>query len=118
MSLRSAPPVDHSGIESGKDLTTWGTLKRGIELSPEIRRGIWVTIGLAILSTVGKLLVPFVVQRTTDEGIVAADQGVPPHPRPVGADPEHRTAWVARLACDLGRRHHLDVRPVRRAHVH
>ena len=72
MSMRSAPPVDHPGIESGQGRSTWETLKRGVELSPEIRRGIGVTIALAVLSTVGKLLVPFVVQRTTDEGILAA----------------------------------------------
>ena len=71
MSMRSAPPVDHTGIESGQDRSTWETLRRGIELSPEIRRGIGVTVVLAVLSTVGKLLVPFVVQRTTDEGILA-----------------------------------------------
>src|SRR6478736_4573697 len=71
MSMRSAPPVDHTGIESGQGRSTWETLKRGVELSPEIRRGIGVTIALAVLSTVGKLLVPFVVQRTTDEGILA-----------------------------------------------
>jgi ATP-binding cassette, subfamily B, bacterial len=72
MSMRSAPLVDHSGIESGQDLTTWGTLRRGVELSPELRRGIGVTVALAVLSTVGKVLVPFVIQRTTDDGILAA----------------------------------------------
>ena len=72
MSMRSAPPVDHTGIESGQDRSTWQTLKRGVELSPEIRRGIGVTVVLAVISTVGKLLVPFVVQRTTDEGILGA----------------------------------------------
>ena len=72
MSMRSAPLVDHSGIESGQDLTTWATLRRGVELSPELRRGIGVTIALAVLSTVGKVLVPFVIQRTTDDGILAA----------------------------------------------
>ena len=72
MSMRSAPLVDHGGIESGQDLTTWGTLRRGVELSPELRRGIGVTVFLAVLSTVGKVLVPFVIQRTTDDGILAA----------------------------------------------
>ncbi|HEU4329764.1 MAG TPA: ABC transporter ATP-binding protein [Lapillicoccus sp.] len=71
MSMRSAPLVDHRGIESGQDLTTWGTLKRGVQLSPELRRGIGVTVVLAVFATVGKVLVPFVVQRTTDEGILA-----------------------------------------------
>jgi ATP-binding cassette subfamily B protein len=70
--MRSAPPVDHTGIASGQDRSTWQTLKRGVELSPELRRGIGVTIVLAVLSTVGKLLVPFVIQRTTDEGILGA----------------------------------------------
>ena len=72
MSMRTAPIVDHSGIESGQDLTTWATLRRGVELSPELRRGIGVTVALAVLSTVGKVLVPFVIQRTTDDGILAA----------------------------------------------
>ncbi|HVD64295.1 MAG TPA: ABC transporter ATP-binding protein [Lapillicoccus sp.] len=72
MSMRSAPLVDHGGIESGQDLTTWGTLQRGVQLSPELRRGIGVTVVLAVLSTVGKVLVPFVIQRTTDDGILAA----------------------------------------------
>jgi ATP-binding cassette, subfamily B, bacterial len=72
MSMRSVPLVDHSGIESGQGLTTWGTLRRGVELSPELRRGIGVTVALAVLSTAGKVLVPFVIQRTTDDGILAA----------------------------------------------
>ena len=72
MSMRSTPLVDHGGIESGQDLTTWGTLQRGVQLSPELRRGIGVTVVLAVLSTVGKVLVPFVIQRTTDDGILAA----------------------------------------------
>ena len=70
MSLRNAPVVDHSDIESGGDLSTWQTLKRGVEVSPELRKGIGVTIALAVLSTLGKVMVPFVVQRTTDEGIL------------------------------------------------
>jgi len=63
--------TDHTGIESGQSRSTWQTLKRGVQLSPELRRGIGVTIALAILSTLGRVLIPFVVQRTTDEGILA-----------------------------------------------
>lgn len=71
MSLRSTPVTDHSGIAAGQDLSTWQTLKRGVELSPELRKGIWVTVILAMASTLGRVLIPFVVQRTTDEGILA-----------------------------------------------
>ena len=70
MSMRSQALVEHHGIASGTDMTTWGTLKRGVELSPELRKGIGVTVLLAALSTVGRVLVPFVVQRITDEGIL------------------------------------------------
>ncbi|MDN5790698.1 MAG: ABC transporter ATP-binding protein/permease [Micrococcales bacterium] len=72
MSGRFAPPVEHHGIAAGHELRTWETLKRGITLSPELRKGIVVTVLLAVLSTLGRVLIPFVVQRTTDEGILAA----------------------------------------------
>ena len=72
MSAHSAPLADHTGIASGVELSTWQTLRRGVELSPELRRGIGVTVLLAILSTLGRVLIPFIVQRTTDEGILAS----------------------------------------------
>lgn len=84
MSLRAAPVVDHSGLASGDELTTWQTLKRGLELSPELRRGIGVTILFAVLSTLGRILIPFVVQRTTDDGILASG----------GPDVDVVIAWV------------------------
>ncbi len=69
--VSNQPMADHTGIESGTEMNTWQTLRRGVQLSPELRRGIGVTIALAILSTLGRVLIPFVVQRTTDEGILA-----------------------------------------------
>lgn len=69
--MRFTPPVEHHGIASGRELSTWQTLKRGVALSPELRTGIWVTLALAALSTLGRVLVPFVVQRTTDDGLLA-----------------------------------------------
>jgi putative ABC transport system ATP-binding protein len=71
MSMRFQAPVEHHGIAAGTELTTWQTLRRGIALSPDLRRGIGVTVLLAALSTLGRVLVPFVVQRITDEGILA-----------------------------------------------
>jgi putative ABC transport system ATP-binding protein len=71
VSFQTAPVVDHSGVAGGEELTTWQTLKRGLALSPELRRGIGVTILFAVLSTLGRILIPFVVQRTTDDGILA-----------------------------------------------
>jgi putative ABC transport system ATP-binding protein len=48
-------------------------------VSPELKRGIGITVLLAVLSTLGKVLVPFVVQRITDDGILGTggpDAGV------------------------------------------
>ena len=60
-----------SRIEQTSGLGTLATLRRGLELSPEIRQGIVVTILLAVVATVGRVLIPFVVQQTTDNGIMA-----------------------------------------------
>ncbi len=85
MSRNSAGPiVDHTGIGSGAELSTWATLRRGAVLSPELTRGIWVTIALALLSTLGRVLVPLVIQRTTDEGLLA----------PAGPDLGRVWMWV------------------------
>jgi ATP-binding cassette, subfamily B, bacterial len=60
-----------SRIEQTSGLGTIATLRRGLELSPEIRQGIGLTLVLAIVATVGRVLIPFVVQQTTDNGILA-----------------------------------------------
>ncbi len=67
-----APPRGAATIERGAAPGTLATLRRGLQLSPELRRGLWVTLSLALLSTLGRVLVPFVVQQTTDRGIMAA----------------------------------------------
>ena len=73
MSMAPHPRLrpDATAIESSQHLGTWATLRRGLELSPELRRGIGVTVMLALISTVGRVVVPFVVQQTTDRGILA-----------------------------------------------
>ena len=58
-------------VGSGQENTTWQTLRRGFALSPELGRGLPVTVGLALLSTVGRVLVPIAVQQTIDHGILA-----------------------------------------------
>lgn len=68
---RFEPLTDHSGISSGGELSAWATIRRGAAISPELTLGLVVTVLLAALSTVGRVLIPLVVQRTTDEGILA-----------------------------------------------
>ena len=60
-----------SRIGAQAELGTLATLRRGLELSPELRRGLLVTVVLAVVATVGRVLIPFVVQQVTDHGILA-----------------------------------------------
>lgn len=60
-----------TSIESTSHLGTRATLRRGLELSPELRTGIWVTLALAAVTTAGRVVVPLVVQQTTDHGLLA-----------------------------------------------
>ena len=162
MSMRSQVLVEHHGVATGKEMTTWQTLRRGVELHPSCARAsgsrccspccrplgrvlvpssssaspttassppavpTWRSspryIGIALVGVVVtaclRLLrqhppLPVVRERSGD----VAAQGVPSHPRPRDADPEHRAARVARLPRDVRRRHDLDVRAVRRAHA-
>ncbi len=63
--------VDLERVGSAQELSTWQTLKRGFELSPQLRQGLLVTIALAVFSTLGRVLVPIAVQQTLDRGILA-----------------------------------------------
>src|ERR1035437_8378801 len=89
---RSRSVPDATVIESSQQLGTWATLRRGLELSPELRKGIGVTVMLALISTLGRVVVPFVVQQTTDRGILAAS----------GADLGGGVRLVLLAACGVG----------------
>ncbi|MDQ1287269.1 MAG: ATP-binding cassette, subfamily bacterial [Actinomycetota bacterium] len=45
------------------------TLRRGLAFSPEMTRGLSLTLLLALVSTVGRVVVPVTVQQTIDRGI-------------------------------------------------
>jgi putative ABC transport system ATP-binding protein len=47
------------------------TVRRGLELSPEIIRGGKTTLALGLVSTLGRIVVPLAVQQTVDGGIEA-----------------------------------------------
>ncbi len=48
--------------------SAWRTLRRGLAVSPEITRGIWITLALSLISTIGRVIVPVTVQQTLDRG--------------------------------------------------
>ncbi len=53
------------------ELGVLGTLRRGIQVSPQLVRGIRVTFLLATLAAAGKVVVPIAVQQTIDSGVLA-----------------------------------------------
>lgn len=48
------------------------TLKRGLRLSPEFARGLWLTLAFAVVATAGKVVVPVAVQQIIDNGLSGA----------------------------------------------
>ncbi|MBC7631010.1 ABC transporter ATP-binding protein [Aeromicrobium sp.] len=54
--------------EQGR-LTGTAIIRRGLSLSPAIKKGLGLTIALAILSTVGGSVIPILIQRTVDSGL-------------------------------------------------
>ncbi|GAA4556148.1 ABC transporter ATP-binding protein [Planotetraspora kaengkrachanensis] len=49
--------------------TALETVRHGLSLSPEFRRGLTGTLCLAVLATVGKVIVPVAVQQVIDRGL-------------------------------------------------
>ncbi|SDZ08607.1 ABC-type multidrug transport system, ATPase and permease component [Micromonospora pattaloongensis] len=58
--------------QSVRQESTWRTMRRGLALSPELRTGLAGTIGLALVSMVGRAAVPVAVQQGIDRGLRAA----------------------------------------------
>ncbi len=53
-------------LEGTSTLGARATLRRGLEISPEIVQGAGLTLVLAVLAAAGRIVVPLVVQRTID----------------------------------------------------
>lgn len=52
----------------------WNTFRRGLSLSPELRRGLPGTIAIALFATAGRVIVPVAIQQIVDSGL--SDAGV------------------------------------------
>ena len=46
------------------------TLRRGLAMMPEFRRGLPATFALALLAAAGRVVVPIAVQQTIDRGLI------------------------------------------------
>ena len=73
MSTATRTTTSGTGMDTGEALPAMQTIRRGIELSPELTDGIRGTLGFAVLSTFGRIVVPVAVQQTLDKGVNAPD---------------------------------------------
>jgi ATP-binding cassette subfamily B protein len=60
-----------TGMDSGEAQPAMQTIRRGIELSPELTDGLRGTLAFAVLSTLGRIVVPVAVQQVIDKGVTA-----------------------------------------------
>lgn len=61
---------ERSGL-GGTERGVMATLRRGVQVSPQLVQGIGVTLLLATLAAAGKVVVPVAVQQVMDTGILA-----------------------------------------------
>ncbi|HEX2892799.1 MAG TPA: ABC transporter ATP-binding protein [Marmoricola sp.] len=69
MSTTATAGTAGTSLATGDEISAWQTIKRGAEISPELKDGFWGTLLLALLGTAGRVVVPIVVQQTLDRGI-------------------------------------------------
>ena len=64
--------TEQHGLGGAGQRGVLGTLRRGVEVSPQLVQGIGVTFLLAVLAAAGKVVVPVAVQQVMDTGVLAA----------------------------------------------
>ncbi|MFF4411868.1 ABC transporter ATP-binding protein [Streptosporangium sp. NPDC001559] len=61
----------------GVERSALATVRHGLSLTPEFRKGIAGTLALAVLATIGKVIVPIAVQQTIDTGLKGSVPDLP-----------------------------------------
>ncbi|MFC6285636.1 ABC transporter ATP-binding protein [Nocardioides sp. GCM10027113] len=61
---RSGPRVD-----TGESIGAIATIRRGMRISPELSEGLGLTLVLAVVASLGQVVVPIAVQQTLDRGL-------------------------------------------------
>ncbi len=56
-------------MDSGDDIAALDTIRRGVAVSPELTEGLRGTLALAVVASLGQVIVPIVVQQTLDHGL-------------------------------------------------
>ncbi len=59
--------------DSTPDVGALQVLRRGLAISPELKVGIRVTIAMALVAAVGRLIIPITIQQVLDRGVLGDD---------------------------------------------
>ena len=65
-------PAGSGAADAPAERGALATLAHGLRLAPEFRAGLGTTLGLAVLATGGRVVVPIAVQQTIDHGLRSA----------------------------------------------
>ncbi|HEX4814331.1 MAG TPA: ABC transporter ATP-binding protein [Nonomuraea sp.] len=65
------------GIQHDSGRSALATIRHGLSLTPEFRKGLVVTLVLAVVATVGKIIVPIAVQQVIDTGLRTGAPDIP-----------------------------------------
>lgn len=58
-----------TAFDSGQEIGGFATIRRGVQVSPELKDGLAWTVVLAFLAAIGQVVVPVAVQQTLDRGL-------------------------------------------------
>ncbi|MFI6923832.1 ABC transporter ATP-binding protein [Nonomuraea spiralis] len=64
-------------LQGNVERSALATIWHGLSLTPEFRKGLAGTLALAVVATVGKIIVPIAVQQTIDTGIKGGTPDLP-----------------------------------------
>lgn len=64
-------PVEEVVTDAGGAMQV---LRRGLAASPELRRGLWFTVLMALAGAAGRIVIPVLIQQILDRGIVGVDE--------------------------------------------
>ncbi|MFC4784633.1 ABC transporter ATP-binding protein [Nocardioides sp. MAHUQ-72] len=69
MSATTSERTSGTRMDTGEEIAAIETIRRGVAFSPELKEGIGWTLVLAVLASVGQVIVPIAVQQTLDRGL-------------------------------------------------
>ena len=69
MTVEAADRRTGTRMDTGEDIGALETIRRGVHFSPELKEGLGFTLFLAIVASLGQVVVPIAVQQTLDHGL-------------------------------------------------